>query len=447
MSGSRTYLLDPLYETETLKLPPSRTDLAVMGAGIALSAVHGLAVPGILGTLTCIIPAAVAGALSLVKTGGSTVVERVGRRGGHALRKRALQRAVRKYESELASFADDAEGALPHHTTFTRINDVVWHERDGYAFPQGAGRLLAAFGWVTDGAALKDDVHRDRAHDALASFLEWVAATGHGSCVRIVHAVSPYAGEHDLRAEQDNDLAASYRQLMSMVNTACDVHSTVILLSVPAQGTDVEEETAWAQAAYEQAQVCGIDTGRLWDRATWDIALAPISGGNLYEIEESLFRSGDFVTATAAVTDFRRGERAADFWRPMITTLPRVTRTTVIEYLPLDRRKAEKRLETGEMLRTATARDEQDVRREKTSTRTGRRAAELHEQDISDGAAYVKIAAQIMIYARDETQLKEFRRDVEQGAVSAGAHLMWRDREHEKGWHATQPLPGGEITC
>ncbi|MFD6434296.1 hypothetical protein [Streptomyces venezuelae] len=447
MSGSRTYLLDPLYETETLKLPPSRTDLTVMGAGVALSAVHGLAVPGILGTLTCIIPAAVAGALALVKTGGSTVVERVGRRGGHALRKRALQRAVRKYESEQASFADDAEGALPHHTTFTHINDLVWHERDGYAFPQGGGRLLAAFEWVTDGAALKDDVHRDRAHNALAAFLEWVAATGHGSCVRIVHAVSPYAARHDVRAEQDGDLADSYRELMGLVSGACDVHATVILLSVPAHGSDVEEETAWAQAAYEQAQVCGIETGRLWDRATWDIALAPIKGSDPYEIHEHLFRSGDFVTATADVADFRRGERAADFWRPMITTLPRVTRTTVVEYLPLDRRKAEKRLETGEMLRTATARDEQDVRREKTSTRTGRRAAELHEEDISEGAAYVKVAARVMIQARDERQLKEFRREVEQNAVSAGAHLMWLDREHEKGWHAAQPLPGGEITC
>ncbi|MCF3119281.1 hypothetical protein IPZ68_06100 [Streptomyces arenae] len=447
MSASRTYLLDPLYETETLKIPPTRTDLAVMGAGVALSVAHGVAVPGILGTLTCIVPAALAGALSLVKTGGSTVIDRVGRRGGHALRKRALARSVRQYENRQASFAPDAEGALPHHTTFTRINDVVWHERDGYAFPQAAGRLLAAFGWATDGAALKDGTHRDRAHDALAAFLEWVAATGHGSCVRIVHAVSPYRGEHDVRAEPDGDLAASYRQLMGMVNAACDVHSTVILLSVPAHGTDVDEETAWAQTAYEQAQVCGIDTGRMWDRATWDIALAPVKGEDPYEIHERLFRSGDFVTATADVTDFRRGERAADFWRPMITTLPRVTRTTVIEYLPLDRRKAEKRLETGEMLRTATARDEQDVRREKTSTRTGRRAAELHEQDISDGAAYVKVAAHVMVQARTEAELTEFRRDVEQSAVSAGAHLRWMDREHEKGWHAALPLPGGEITC
>ncbi len=403
--------------------------------------------PGILGTLTCIVPAAVAGALALVKTGGSTVVERAGRRGGHALRKRALARAVRRYEAKQDLGEPEVEQALPHHTVFTRINDLVWHERDGYAFPQGGGRLLAAFEWVTDGAALKDGAHRDRAHDALAAFLEWVAATGHGSCVRIVHAVSPYAGERDVRAEQGGDLADSYRELMSMVNAACDVHATVIMLSVPAHGADVEEETAWARAAFEQAQVCGIETGRMWDRPTWDIALAPIRGGDLYEIHEGLFRSGDFVTATATVTDFRRGERAPDFWRPMITTLPRVTRTTVVEYLPLDRRRAEKRLETGEMLRTATARDEQDVRREKTSTRTGRRAAELHEQDISDGAAYVKVAAQIMIQARDEADLKEFRRDVEQNAVSVGAHLAWMDKEHERGWHAALPIPGGEITC
>ncbi|MEU4798660.1 hypothetical protein [Streptomyces sp. NPDC023327] len=445
MSGSRTYLLDPLYETETLKIPPSRTDLSVIGAGVAASVAHGVAVPGILGTLTCIVPAAVAGALSLVKTGGSTVVERLARRGGHARRKRALTRAVLRYENQQAP--SDAEGALPHHNVFTRINDVIWHERDGHTFPQAAGRLLAAFEWVTDGAALKDGARRDRAHDALAAFLEWVAATGHGSCVRIVHAVSPYQGEHDLRAEQDGDLADSYRQLMEMVNTACDVHTTVILLSVPAYGTDVEEETAWAHAAFEQAQVCGLDTGRLWDRPAWDAALAPVRGSDVYEICENLFRSGDYVTATADVADFRRGERAAEFWRPMITTLPRVTRTTVVEYLPLDRRKAEKRLETGEMLRTATARDEKDVRREKTSTRTGRRAAELHEEDISDGAAYVTVAARIMVYAHDEKELAEFRRDVEQSAVSAGAHLTWMDREHEKGWHAALPLPGGEITC
>ncbi|MEU5999087.1 hypothetical protein ABZ837_14805 [Streptomyces sp. NPDC047197] len=447
MSASRTYLLDPLYETETLKLPPSRTDLAVIGAGVALSVTHGVAVPGILGTLTCIVPAALAGALSLVKSGGSTVVERVARRGGHTLRKRALDKAVRQYESEPAPSASDAEGALPHHDAFTRINDLIWHERDGYAFPQGSGRLLAAFEWVTDGAALKGGAHRDRAHDALAAFLEWVAATGHGSCVRIVHAVSPYAGEQDIRAEKDGDLADSYRQLMELVNGACDVHTTVILLSVPARGTDVEEETAWAQAAFEQAQVCGIDTGQMWDRTAWDTALSTIRGEDLYEIHEDHFRSGDYVTATAEVADFRRGERAAEFWRPMITTLPRVTRTTVVEYLPLDRRKAEKRLETGEMLRTATARDEKDVRREKTSTRTGRRAAELHEEDISDGAAYVKVAARIMLQARDQTELKEFRRDLEQNAVSAGAHLTWMDKEHETGWHSALPLPGGEITC
>ncbi|MGB8938678.1 MAG: hypothetical protein WCD21_00300 [Streptomyces sp.] len=447
MSASRTYLLDPLYETETLKLPPSRTDLAVIGAGVALSVTHGVAVPGILGTLTCIVPAALAGALALVKAGGSTVVERVARHSGHALRKRALDKAVRQYESEQAPSTSDAEGALPHHDVFTKINDVVWHEREGYGFPQVRGRLLAAFEWVTDGAALKDGAHRDRAHDALAAFLEWVAATGHGSCVRIVHAVTPYVGERDVRAQPEGDLAASYRQLMEMVNAACDVHSTVILLSVPAHGPDVEEETAWAQAAYEQAQVCGIDTGHLWPRSAWDIALKTISGRELYEIHDDHFRSGDYVTATAEVVDFRRGERAADFWRPMITTLPRVTRTTVVEYLPLDRRKAEKRLETGEMLRTATARDEKDVRREKTSTRTGKRAAELHEEDISDGAAYVKVAARIMIQARDAAELKEFRRDLEQSAVSAGAHLAWMDKEHETGWHSALPLPGGEITC
>lgn len=406
-----------------------------------------MAVPGILGTLTCIVPAALAGALSLVKTGGSTVVERVARRGGHVLRKRALDKAVRQYESEQAPSAPDAEGALPHHDAFTRINDLIWHERDGYAFPQGAGRLLAAFEWVTDGAALKDGAHRDRAHDALAAFLEWVAATGHGSCVRIVHAVSPYAGEQDIRAEKDGDLADSYRQLMELVNGACDVHTTVILLSVPAHGTDVEEETAWAQAAFEQAQVCGIEAGPLWGRTAWDTALSTIRGDDLYEIHEDHFRSGDYVTATAEVADFRRGERAAEFWRPMITTLPRVTRTTVVEYLPLDRRKAERRLETGEMLRTATARDEKDVRREKTSTRTGKRAAELHEEDISDGAAYVKVAARIMLQARDQAELKEFRRDLEQNAVSAGAHLTWMDKEHETGWHSALPLPGGEITC
>ncbi len=412
-----------------------------------MSVTHGVAVPGILGTLTCIVPAALAGALALVKTGGSTVVERVARHSGHALRKRAVERAVRKYESEQAPAAPDAEGALPHHDAFTKINNLIWHERGPYAFPQGAGRMLAAFEWVTDGAALKDGAHRDRAHDALAAFLEWVAATGHGSCVRIVHAVSPYAGEHDIRAEKDGDLAASYRQLMDMVNGACDVHTTVILLSVPAHGPDVEEETAWAQAAFEQAQVCGIDTGPMWDRSAWDTALATVRGESLYEIHEDHFRAGDYLTATAEVADFRRGERAAEFWRPMITTLPRVTRTTVVEYLPLDRRKAEKRLETGEMLRTATARDEKDVRREKTSTRTGKRAAELHEEDISDGAAYVKVAARIMIQARDAAELKEFRRDVEQSAVSTGAHLTWMDKEHERGWHCALPLPGGEITC
>ncbi|MFE0137840.1 hypothetical protein ACFWY6_40720 [Streptomyces sp. NPDC059037] len=307
MSASRTYLLDPLYETETLKLPPSRTDLAVIGAGVALSVTHGVVVPGILGTLTCIVPAALAGALSLVKTGGSTVVERVTRRGGHALRKRALARTVGEYESEQAPSATDAEGALPHHAVFTKINDLLWHEREGYAFPQGGGRLLAAFEWVTDGAALKDGAHRDRAHDALASFLEWVAATGHGSCVRVVHAVSPYLGERDIRAEQDGDLAASYRQLMGMVNAACDVHTTVILLSVPAYGPDVEEETAWVHAAFEQAQVCGIDTGQMWDRSAWDTALSTIRGSDLYEIHDSHFRSGDFVTASAEVADFRRG--------------------------------------------------------------------------------------------------------------------------------------------
>ncbi|MEV0529160.1 hypothetical protein AB0I66_37645 [Streptomyces sp. NPDC050439] len=447
MPAARTYLLDPLYETETLKLPPSRTDLTVIGAGVALSITHGVAVPGILGTLTCIVPAALAGALALVKTGGSTVVERVARHSGHALRKRALGKAVRQYESEQAPAASDAEGALPHHDAFTRINNLIWHERDGYAFPQSSGRLLAAFEWVTDGAALKDGAHRDRAHDALAAFLEWVAATGHGSCVRIVHAVSPYVGEHDIRAEKGGELADSYRQLMELVNGACDVHTTVILLSVPAHSTDVEEETAWAQAAFEQAQVCGIEAGPLWDRPAWDTALATVKGDALYEIHEDHFRSGDYVTATAEVADFRRGERAAEFWRPMITTLPRVTRTTVVEYLPLDRRKAEKRLETGEMLRTATARDEKDVRREKTSTRTGKRAAELHEEDISDGAAYVKVGARIMLQARDQAELKEFRRDLEQNAVSAGAHLTWMDKEHETGWHSALPLPGGEITC
>ena len=51
--AERMYLLDPLYETETLKLPPSAADLAVMGSGPALSLTGLLATPRAKRPRTC----------------------------------------------------------------------------------------------------------------------------------------------------------------------------------------------------------------------------------------------------------------------------------------------------------------------------------------------------------------------------------------------------------
>jgi hypothetical protein len=447
--SERTYLLDPLYETETLKLPPSGTDYTVMGAGAAASLTGLLATSGsITGMLASLAPGLLTAGGSLVKLGESTAVERLARRMGHKARSRALAHSD---ETDGPRQDTPGGGLPPHaHAAFTGFADLTFHIQGETAFPQGQGRLLAAFEWVTDGTGLKDPVRMERAHDDLAGFLEWVAATGPGACVRIAHQVSPHTGVDegaDIRAQADGDLGASYRQLLAMVERSCDTHTTVIVLSVPAQGEEIEEELAWLRTAYHQAGACGLETGPLWGKEAWGAALPEELTDGPFDVHEDHFGAAGQLHATAEVTDFRRGARAAAFWRPMVTTLPRVHRTTIIEYLPLDRRKAERRLETGEMLRTATARDEADTRREKTATRTGRRAAEIHEEDLSSGAAYVKVAARITVHAASEKQLKAARTEVEQNAVSTGAHLRWMDQEHEMGWRASLPLPGGEITC
>ncbi|MFZ3596925.1 hypothetical protein [Streptomyces sp. BH104] len=441
MSESRTYLLDPLYETETLKLPPTAADYMVMGSGTLLSLTGMLAAAGSIGgMLASLAPGAIAGAGALIKLGDATAVERIGRRLGHKSRIRALNP---RGEEEHAG-----AGPSAHHVAFTGVQELRFHQRERAAFPQAHGRALAAFEWTTDGAALKDPALMYRAHDELAAFLEWVAATGPGVCVRIVHEVSPYgADEDDARAAGKDELGESYRQLVDMVATGTDAHTTVMVLSVPAHGDEVDEEIGWLQSAHEQAAACGMETGPLWGMWAWSQALPEALTDGPFEVHEEHFRAAGLIHATADVSDFRRGRRAASFWRPMVTTLPRVRRTTVIEYLPQDRRRAEKRLETGEMLRTATARSDDDARREKTSTRTGRKAADLHEEDLENGATYVQVAARITVHAVDEQELKAFRTQVEQTAVSAGARLTWMDREHETGWRSALPLPGGEFTC
>ncbi|MFJ8926500.1 hypothetical protein ACIRLA_08000 [Streptomyces sp. NPDC102364] len=442
MSESRTYLLDPLYETETLKLPPAAADYMVMGSGALLSFTGMLAASGsIAGMLASLAPGAIAGASSLIKLGDATAVERIGRRLGHKSRVRALNP---RGEEKTAKTV----GPSPHHVAFTGVQELRFHQRDRAAFPQAHGRTLTAFEWLTDGAALKDPTLMYRAHDELAAFLEWVAATGPGACVRIVHEVTPYGvDEDDARTTGEGELGESYRQLVDMVGDACDFHATVIVLSVPAHGDELQEEHAWLEAAHEQAAACGMETGPLWGMWAWSQALPPELTDGPFEVHEDHFRAAGLLHATADVSDFRRGQRSASFWRPMVTTLPRVRRTTVIEYLPQDRRRAEKRLETGEMLRTATARSADDARREKTSTRTGRKAADLHEEDLENGATYVQVAARITVHAATEKELKTFRSQLEQTAVSAGAHLTWMDREHETGWRSSLPLPGGEFTC
>lgn len=423
-----------------LKLPPTGADYAVLGSGTVLSLAGMLAASGSVGgMLLSLAPAAIAGAGALIKLGDATAVERIGRRLGHKARIRALNPRGEERDSATAS---------PHHAAFTGVNELRFHERGQAAFPQGRGRALAAFGWVTDGASLKDPALMYRAHDELAAFLEWVAATGPGACVRIVHEVSPYGDDEvDVRTTGSDELADSYRQLVDLVGGACDAHTTVVVLSTPAPGEEPEEELAWLQAAYEQAVSCGMETGPLWDMRAWSHALPAQLTDGPFEVHEDHFRADGLLHATADVADFRRGQRSASFWRPMVTTLPRVRRTTVVEYLPQDRRRAERRLETGEMLRTATARSEDDTRREKTSTRTGRKAADVHEEDLENGATYVQVAARITVHAADEAELKAFRTEVEQVAVSAGARLAWMDREHETGWRSALPLPGGEFTC
>ncbi|MEV6317806.1 hypothetical protein [Streptomyces sp. NPDC051776] len=63
MSESRTCLLDPLHETETLKLPPSATDYVVMCSGAALSLTGLFAASGsIVGVLASLAPGAMTGA-------------------------------------------------------------------------------------------------------------------------------------------------------------------------------------------------------------------------------------------------------------------------------------------------------------------------------------------------------------------------------------------------
>lgn len=416
-----------------------------MGSGLAAT-LSGLAATSgsITGMLASLTPGALAAGGSLVKLGDSTAVERLSRRWGHKARSRALT-----HHGETEGPRQDAPGGgLPPYADFTGFHDLTFHLHGGNAFPQGHGRALAAFEWLPDGAALKDPPRRDRAHDDLATFLEWVAATAPGACVRIAHQVSPLNDEGtDIRARGEGQLADSYRQLLGMVDRSCDAHTTVIVLSVPAPGEEIDEELTWLHTAYEQADACGLTTGPLWSKEAWEAALPEALTDGPFEVHREYFGAAGQLHTTAQVTDFRRGPRAAAFWRPMVTTLPRVHRTTVVEYLPLDRRKAERRLETGEMLRTATARDEKDTRREKTATRTGRRAAETHEDDLASGAAYVKVAARITVHADSEVQLKAARTEVEQNAVSTGAHLRWMDQEHETGWRSSLPLPGGEFTC
>lgn len=406
----------------------------------------------IAGMLASLTPGALAAGGCLVKLGESTAVERLARRWGHKARARTLAPPDEKTEGPCQNASGG--GLPPHsdsagtHVDFTGFDDLTFHVQGEMAFAQGRGRVLAAFEWITDGAAVKDPTRMHRAQDDLAAFLEWVAATGPGACVRIVHQVRPHAEEGpDIRAQATGDLGNSYRQLLTMIDEACDAHTTVIMLSIPVQGEDIDEELAWLRTAYHQADACGLETGRLWGKQAWMAALPQELTDGPFEAHEDHFAAAGHVHATAEVIDFRRGERTASFWRPMVTTMPRVHRTTVIEYLPQDRKKAERRLETGEMLRTATARDESDTRREKTATRTGRRAAEIHEEDLASGAAYVKVAAHITIHAADTKQLGTFRTEVEQTAVSTGAHLRWMDQEHETGWRSSLPLPGREITC